>query len=332
MNVKKEKAIAKANLLRFKKGSKKGHYESYFIRANHPNNKEAFWIRYTIFSAKNGKKTIGEVWAVYFNKEENKTYKEEFNLKHCNLNNDHFNIKIGQSKLNSTTAVGQIKDFSWKLNFKTDSKPIFLLPLSYYDFPLPKAKSIVSKPFARFSGEITIQNKKIRIDNWLGSQNHNWGEKHTDYYAWGQVAGFDNYPTSFLELITAQQKIGFINTPFLTLLVLHHNDKTYHLNTISQGLKAKGEFDFFNWTFTNQDDEVEISGQIKAYKKDFVALEYYNPPGGSKTCLNSKVAYCKLIIKDKKKQQTEELISQNSAAFEILTDRKDHGITVLKTT
>ena len=34
-------------------GQPDGHYESFFMRANHPARPLAFWIRYTIFSPKN---------------------------------------------------------------------------------------------------------------------------------------------------------------------------------------------------------------------------------------------------------------------------------------
>ena len=33
-------------------GHDNGHYESYFLRANHPDRPLAFWIRYTIFAPK----------------------------------------------------------------------------------------------------------------------------------------------------------------------------------------------------------------------------------------------------------------------------------------
>jgi len=39
-----------ANNSRYIQGQKRGHYESYFLRANHPSRPLAFWIRYTIFS------------------------------------------------------------------------------------------------------------------------------------------------------------------------------------------------------------------------------------------------------------------------------------------
>lgn len=330
MTIQKQKAIAQSNVLRFNKESSKGHYESYFLRANHPTKKEAFWIRYTIFSPKGNKeKAIGEVWAIYFNEKGHVASKKEVNIDKCELNNTHFSIQIENNSLGRTETKGDIDNFSWDLQYDCEEAPLFLLPLNYYDLPFPKAKSIVSQPFAKFSGKLKVGDKVIEIKDWIGSQNHNWGEKHTDYYAWGQVAGFDNYPDTFLEIITAKQKVGIVSTPFLTLLVLKHKGKIHQLNTIVNGFKSKGKFDFFEWEFSSENKDVKISGKITADKSDFVGLNYYNPSGGTKDCLNSKVASCELIIEEKSKVgYHHELVSKQSTAFEILTDRVKHGVEI----
>jgi hypothetical protein len=38
-----------------------------------------------------------------------------------------------------------------------------------------------------------------------GDLDHNWASRHTDRCAWGQVAGFDTHPESFLEVATTQR-------------------------------------------------------------------------------------------------------------------------------
>ncbi|MGD0211555.1 MAG: hypothetical protein ABSC14_11315, partial [Desulfomonilia bacterium] len=60
----------------------------------------------------------------------------------------------------------------------------------------------------------------------------------------------------------------------------------------------------------------------------FVGLTYYNPPGGTKTCLNSKIASCTLLFKDKEQGTLETLQAKNRAAFEILTDDAGHGVPI----
>ena len=55
------------NAARYRPGEPAGHYESYFLRANHPNRPLAFWIRYTVFSpAGRPEAAEGELWAIVF--------------------------------------------------------------------------------------------------------------------------------------------------------------------------------------------------------------------------------------------------------------------------
>ena len=66
-------------------------------------------------------------------------------------------------------------------------------------------------PNAHYSGRLLVGNQEVDISDWIGSQNHNWGKRHTDHYAWGQVAGFDNNPDAFLELSTARIRSGCVD-------------------------------------------------------------------------------------------------------------------------
>ena len=90
---------------------------------------------------------------------------------------------------------------------------------------LPDAKVVCSRPLASFRGSLTVDGEHVSIDGWIGSQNHNWGMRHTDRYAWGQVAGFDEDPTAFLECSTARLKLGPVWTPRLSLVVLRLGDR-----------------------------------------------------------------------------------------------------------
>lgn len=160
------------------------------------------------------------------------------------------------------------------------------------------------------------------------SQNHNWGSKHTDEYAWGQVAGFDDAPGTFLECSTARLKIGPLWTPRLTLVVLRLEDREIRLNGIAQALRAQGSFDFGSWRLRTRSDEAGIEARFEAPSSSFVGLVYDNPPGGAKTCLNSKLAACELRV-ELPGQPVRTLRSKHRAAFEILTERTDHGIAVV---
>ena len=312
-----------------------GHYESFFQRANHPTRPLAFWIRYTIFSPKDQPQdALAELWAIYFNGEtgQHVIVKKEMPLKQCTFSTSTFFVQIDKAQLEPGKLFGMVKTnenaLGWELTFASDTKPLFLLPFQLYTTKLPAAKSLVGSPMATFTGHLTVNGENIDVTNWVGSQNHNWGSRHTDLYAWGQVAGFDTHQQSFLEIATARLKIGTLWTPYMTLLVLRHNDKEYALNSLAQSLKAKGSFDYFTWNFRSETKHVAVEGSISAPREAFVGLKYCNPPGGSKYCLNSKIASCELRLSDKQLHTTETLSTQHRSAFEILTGDPKHGIEI----
>ncbi len=310
-----------------------GHYESFFLHANHPTRPQAFWIRYTIFSPKNRPQdALGELWAIYFNGETNKhiAVKQEVPFRQCTFSSTTFFVEIDRAQLKPGELHGVVsakdRSLAWDLTFDWNAKPLLLLPFKLYQTKLPAAKSLVSAPMATFNGSLTVNGVTVEVVDWVGSQNHNWGSKHTDLYAWGQVAGFDSHPQSFLEVATARLKIGPLWTPYMTLVVLRHDGKEFALNSLLQSLRAKGSFEYFSWNFKSETKEIGLKGSISTPPEAFVGLNYYNPPGGNKYCLNTKIASCQLILKDKRTGKQEILVTNSRAAFEILTDDRNHGV------
>ena len=153
------------------------------------------------------------------------------------------------------------------LAFDGGQDPLFLLPLGLYGAPLPRAKSLVGAPMAVYRGALRAAGREIPIDGWVGSQNHNWGTRHTDRYAWGQVAGFDNAPDSFLEVATGQLKAGRLWTPRMTLLVLRHEGEEYALRSLWRAMAiARGRFgpgeNTFHWDFASRGRGIEPSHAV----------------------------------------------------------------------
>jgi hypothetical protein len=330
----------KANYSRYRIGQQAGHYESFFQRANHPTRPVAFWIRYTIFSPENHpEEAIGELWAIYFDGEtaSHVAVRKELPLDHCIFEKSVFSVEVDDAVLKPGILKGSASsgghNISWNLDYYGMEKPLFLLPQKLYKMPFPKAKLLVGLPMATYNGLLTVDDKSIDIENWMGSQNHNWGVRHTDHYAWGQVAGFDTHPDSFLEVATARIKIGPFCSPFMTPIVLRHNGQEIAFNTIVQSLlRAKGSFCYFVWTFCSKTKDFLLEGTISAPKESFVGLIYSNPPGGVKHCLNTKIAACELKLFPKRQNKLDKpeiFFSQHGAAFEILTDDTDHGVNML---
>ena len=346
------------NHSRFQPGTHAGFYESYFQRANHPTRPLAFWIRYTIFSPKGRPRdAIGELWAIWFDGERgtHTVAKSEFPVGQFVFSRENLAARIGDALLEPGGLQGSAESrghrIQWDLSYAGDAPPLFLLPPRLYAGGFPKAKTLVGLPQARYDGTLFVDGVCMNVEGWIGSQNHNWGARHTDRYAWGQVAGFDNAPDSFLEVATGQLKIGPVWTPRMTPLVLRHGGEEYALRSLWQAVgRARGSFGFSSardcppaaagsaagagrhadaavWNFRSRAPGIAIEGSIRAPKQAFVGLRYYNPPGGEKWCLNSKLASCRLTVR-RDGQAPETLETQNRAAFEILTDDLHHGIEI----
>lgn len=316
-------------------GGRGGHYESYFQRANHPTRPLGFWVRYTMFSPEGRPRdAVGELWAIWFDGETKRVtaVKEVVPLARCRFDRARLDAAVGDATLDGRRLAGSASThghaLSWDLEYTSPAAPLLLLPEGLYAGPFPKAKALVGSPLAVYRGTITVDDADHAIDGWVGSQNHNWGSRHTDEYAWGQVSGFDDAPGSFLEVSTARVKLGPVWTPWLTLVVLRWEGVELRLNGLATAARAEGRYDFFAWRFASRTREAAVEGRIEAAPEDFVGLPYDNPPGGRKTCLNTKIARCEVTLTFPGGRPIR-MATKHRAAFEILTDRDDHGVPVL---
>ena len=328
-------AFQQVNRARFRLEANDGHYESFFQRANHPERPLAFWIRYTVFCPQGRPdNAVGQLWALYFDGEANRisAVKEEFPIEDCRFSGQGLSVRIGPAFLECCSLQGAASQngetIEWHLAYDGNQAPLFLLPQANYDRKFPAAKALVGLPFATYQGTMRVNQDVIAIDGWVGSQNHNWGRRHTDQYAWGQVAGFDNNADAFIECATARLKVGPFWTPWLTNVVLRLGDRDYALNSPRQGIRAHGRYDNFTWTFRTAASDIKISGKIEADINQFAGLVYDNPPGGTKHCLNTKIARCRIKV-ERPDQKPLELYTRSRAAFEIVTDDRDHGVPIL---
>lgn len=321
------------NLPRHKPQSSAGHYESWFQRGNHPTRPLAFWVRYTIFHPQKGS-PVGELWGIWFDGENNQIFAAKATVAwaRCRFGSAALDIAIGDASLRDGELIGRVQGsgntLEWSLRYAGGDRPLLLLPERLYQAPLPRAKALVGSPGARYSGSFVVNGTAHSIEGWPGSQNHNWGSKHTDRYAWGQVAGFDDAPDAFLECATAKLRFGPLWTPWLTTVVLRLDGHEYALNSIFQAARAQASIEYFDWRFQTRGDQASIQGRIHAPRERFVGLTYGNPPGGTKTCLNSKLASCELTL-TLPGQKPRLLRSAHRAAFELLTDDTSHGVPIV---
>lgn len=314
---------ARWNGCRWRADDRRGCYESWFVRANAPDRAAAFWIRYTIFAPRDRpSETVGELWAIVFDGGRVRASKQVVPIDRCSFAQEGLAVRIGDAKLDEGALAGGTDHISWSLTYRGSEPPLLLLRENMYERALPKAKTVIPAPLVRFSGALVVDGERIAIDDWLGSQNHNWGERHTDRYAWAQVAGFDGRDDAILECITAKLKLGPLWTPWLTVAVLRIGDRTHAFNSIARAAFCDARVEGLRSSFTASNGSARLRVELEAPREAFVGLRYANPPGGAKICLNTKVASARVQLDDLV------LTTSNRAALELLSE-DDQGIAVV---
>jgi hypothetical protein len=318
------------NGARYQPGMTTGHYESWFQRANDASGRRAFWIRYTIFAPRGRPAdAVGELWAISFDRATSAivAVKQVHPMAACTFARDRLAVAVGPARLDdgalTGAAGGSGHAIAWDLRYGGGQDPLLFLSERLYGAPIPKAKLLVGRPLARFTGSLVVDGERIVVDDWVGSQNHNWGSKHTDRYAWGQVAGFDEAPDAFLECSTARIKLGPVWTPRMSPVVLRLGGETLAWNGLGRALRARGHYAPYDWRIETTGPAGTLTIAISAAASDFVALRYDNPPGGAKICLNSKIARCELTLR---RGGATTVLRSSRAAFEILDDTAPPGV------
>jgi hypothetical protein len=319
---------------RFDPKSTRGFYESYFVRANHPSEPKAFWIRYTLFCPRGRSQlAVGQLWAIYFDGQssEHIAIKQSVPFESCSFSAQTLDVRIGDCTLSerdlSGSAVSGNREIAWSLAYRGAGPPVFLLPLALYSKGFPKAKALTGIPLADFEGTLNVNGKSVPIKGWRGSQNHNWGLRHTDRYAWGQVAGFEGCPDAFLECSTAKLRICPLWTPWLTNLVLRVPGREFRLNSLTQALRNRASYRCFEWNIAAQSGGIKVEINFAANSDMVVGLMYDDPPGGGRVCLNTKLAACSVRVTEAGKPLIE-LHTSNRAAFEILPTSEVHSVSI----
>ena len=314
--------------------AKAPYYESRFIRANHPERPQALWLRETLLLPTAGE-PVADVWVMVFDPEcaGNRALKQPYPIDAAVYDYGDWTARIGATSIDDDSAEGVVtggnRSARWYLRITPGSEDaVKLLTDRGYKARFPTAKTMVRHPLARFDGQLELDDLRVVVDGWTGSVNHNYGQRHTPAYAFGQVCGFDDAPDSSLEIVTARATIGPFLTPAATLFVFRHAGQEFAVRSIAGSLQTHGRYRPFSWSFGARVGERMMEGEITVDPDDVIGLTYTDTDGGSKFCYNSAIATCRIQVAGKAFERTE-LVATRRAMFEILTGTRHDAVPLL---
>src|SRR4051794_31537997 len=135
-----------------------GHYESFYLKACHPDGGQGVWIRYTVHK-RPGAEPLGSVWFTLFDTEQGVPYAVKETLPGPSAGGADW-LRVGEASIRAGRAAGgasgEGRAASWELDFQAPERPLFHLPGDWlYRAPIPRTKLLSPAPAAVFEGSVS---------------------------------------------------------------------------------------------------------------------------------------------------------------------------------
>lgn len=183
-----------------------GRYESWYMRAVHPEKPLGIWVRHTSHTDKTGR-VRGAHWFTLFEPGGVTARKSSFD---------------GPPAEGGGAFSAGAEDASWDLRLTEGEPELRHYPAAWmYRAPIPKTKAVSLHPLARVNGEVQVGERHISLSGWRGMAGHNWGAEHAHRWIWIHSAGFNEEPDGWIDMILGRLKIGGLVTPWISNGAVH---------------------------------------------------------------------------------------------------------------
>ena len=297
-----------------------GHYESFYIKACHPDGRLGVWIRYTVHKRPDALPN-GSLWVTLFDAAGHgpRAHKE---TKPAPAAGENW-ISVGEASMRAGAAVGAIDGAEWELRFASSEAPLFHLPTGWmYRTRLPRTKLLSPVPAARFDGPLRIDGRTLAVDGWRGVIGHNWGVQHAERWIWlhGMTETGD-----WLDAALGKVKLGPLTTPWVASGALSLGGRRHALGGPGRKLEVREAADHCDFLLTGKG--VRVRGSVEAPRKDFVGWVYADPDGPEHNTVNCSIADMRLQV-ERDGSAPAELVVQGGAAYELGMRERNHGVPI----
>jgi hypothetical protein len=298
-----------------------GHYESFYLKACHPQDPLGVWIRYTVHK-RPGATPTGSLWVTLFDgaSEGPRAHKETLAGPTAGGSNW---IAVGEAALRDGAAIGAIDGAEWDLRFSSSEAPLFHLPRAWmYRTRLPRTKLLSPVPAARFDGSLRVDGRVLAVDGWRGVIGHNWGAQHAERWIWLHGLTEDG---DWLDAALGKVKLGPLTTPWVASGALSLGGRRHALGGPGRTLAVRESPDHCEFELSGRG--VQVRGSVSAHRKDFVGWVYADPDGPEHNTVNCSIADMRLDV-GREDSPPLELAITGAAAYELGTRERDHGMPI----
>ncbi|TNF29315.1 MAG: hypothetical protein EP329_16080 [Deltaproteobacteria bacterium] len=323
-----------------------GHVESWFLRANHPTEPRALWLKATLLAPLPGRGGDGgpptaDAWAIAFDGARGRTYatRATFPLELARFAADDLGTtaELGPCAFrfgSEGMAQGALDDpqdghVAWDLRWRPTggalAPPLLLFPFEgMLERGFPRSKLVSPAPAVAFDGALEVFGERWDLTGWYGMQGHNWGREHAPEYAWGQslFTDADGAPHCLVEAFSARIRLGGRLSPRFSAMVVRRGAQTYRFDRTLDFWRQRAHIDDLRWTLRLGSRDGEARLEMEAAADAMVCLGYRNPDGRLAYCYNSKLARVELKV-NPVNEDAFTCTSAHGGALELLTPERD---------
>ena len=297
-------------------------YESYYLRACHPDGGLGVWIRYTV-ACRPGLPPTGSLWCTLF---------EESGPTATKVTGPDVSaadwIRIAGAHLGPGVATGRANDAEWDLRF-TGAEELAHLPARWlYRAPLPRTKPVSVHPVARFDGRLRVGGREITLAGWPGMVGHNWGSQHAERWIWLHGMAFDGAGEStWLDLTFGRILVAGRLTPWVANGAICVDGTRARLGGLSRAHRPRVSEAADRLEFAVPGREIVVAGRVSAPRERIVGWVYADPDGSVHHTANCSIADLAIRVARPDRAPLD-LRAPGLAAYELGMRETDHGIPI----
>ena len=322
--------------------AKRGHYESFYVKACRPDGGLGIWIRHTVHK-RPGQEPTGSIWFTFFDREAPAPQATKVTVPAGELSVPTggwirvAGAEIGPGRADGEVATGSAATgaaaaegfrASWSLRFAGDTEPCHYLPADWlYEAPLPRTKFVAPVPDALFEGTLEVAGRSLEISGWPGMIGHNWGSEHAERWVWLEGTGFAGAAGTWFDAGAAKVRLGSRVSPWVPSGMLALDGVRHRLGGLGAIRSASIEESPDGCSFVLPGKDIVVRGRVEAPRTDFVGWVYADPTGDEHHTINCSVADLELIV-ERPGVPDRKLTLQGGAAYELGMRETDHGIAI----
>jgi hypothetical protein len=298
-----------------------GHYESFYLKACHPDEALGVWIRYTVHKRPRAD-PVGSLWFTLFDAAADGPRAQKVSLPAPTAGGGDW-IGVGQASLREGAASGALDAVSWELRFESSEPPLFHLPRDWmYRARLPRTKLLTPVPAARFDGALAVDGRTVPVEGWRGMIGHNWGAQHAERWIW--LHGLSE-SGDWLDAAIGKVRLGPVTTPWIANGALSLGGERHVLGGPGRRVEVREAPERCDFLLPGAG--VRVRGSVTAARKDVVGWIYADPDGSEHHTVNCSISDLRLSV-ERKEGAAAELVVEGGAAYELGMRERDHGIAI----